>query len=314
MPAWGNNNNQPDGVQYNQDMISGIGDHSILEIVDADVNGPALSVTNSNAGGAALALSVPNGKSEFGSPVTMFSDFTCEGIITCGDIDSESAIDLEGALKVGPINGAGEIDSGGSAVLSQNLNIGTNNVTNVVVIGQAGNDVQVAAAVLDVVGDLHVGPAGAAGDIDSGGNGVAPRDLNVGTNAGTDDVVIGHAGHDLVVNSDNIDLVGALQVGPADNPGLIDSGGSVVTPRHLKIGTSTSTDDVQIGNGNGFVDLMQITRLNDNGLVLDDAATVAAGTGFIFNDAGHGAGDSLDVYAGGALIGWFDANGWVVNP
>jgi len=246
----------------------------------------ALQLINTSAHGDARALLVTSGKSEFEADVIMSSDLAVDGAISANDVDVAANVDIEGVLRVGPAAGGGLIDSGGTAVTPQTLSIGTENITDDVVIGHGGHDLVVNSDLLDLDGALQVGDALAAGSIDAGGNPNA-QNLQIGTNATTDDVVIGHAGHDLVVNSDNIDLVGALQVGPADNPGLIDSGGSVVTPRHLKIGTSTSTDDVQIGNGAGFVDMFQIARMNDNGLVMDDAATVAAGTGLIFNDAGH---------------------------
>lgn len=77
--------------------------------------------------------------------------------------------------------------------------------------------------------------------------------------------------------------------------------------------TNVHADDVQIGNGDGFVDMFQITRMNSFGLVLNAAPAVnepLTGCGLVFNDAGHGNGDAIDFYTEGTLRGWIDQNGW----
>ena len=236
-------------------------------------------------------------------------------------------------LRVGQNDAVGgHIDANGDgAVAGRPLLIGNTQFrTSEVKIGRLGVNVTVVADlnvgddlnVIDdlsvggdcgIIGNLLVGAPLAAAAINAAGNPVA-MPLNIGAAATTAGVNIGRNGQqvsiadDLLIGGD-CDLAGALQVGALAAAGTIDAGGNP-NAQDLQIGTVATTDNVVIGNGDGVVDMFQIARMNSFGLVLDGAATVAAGTGLIFNDAGHGFGDALDVYTGGALRGWFDANGW----
>jgi len=287
--AWGN---EGDVNHANQDMIGQA--NCRLEVTDPDEGDAAILAATPHDGANDFALRISDGKSRFEDKV-IADDLTVSGVLELnGDNNisgDASAITILDELHV---NEALFMEAGGQCEAEFTFTAGVN-----------------------VGGALVVGPGDAAGVIDARpGAGPTARDLQIGTNAGTDDVVIGHAGHNLEVNSDVLDLVGALQVGPVDGAGLIDSGGTLATPRHLKIGANVGTDNIQLGNGNGVVDILQTGRMNSNGLVLNDAAAVDTpntGCGLIFNDAGHGgAGDAIDFYTEGELRGWIDENGWNV--
>ena len=129
-------------------------------------------------------------------------------------------------------------------------------------------------------------------------------------NAASRSLVVSGAKADFGVD---VDLHGELRLGPANNPGLINSGGSAETPRNLIIGGLNVTDDVLIGNGDGVVDIMQTGRMNSFGLVLDESANVVAGTGIIYSAAGH-ANPAIEFWTDGNLAGWMDVNGWHAGP
>jgi len=123
---------------------------------------------------------------------------------------------------------------------------------------------------VSVDGNLTVGPSDAAGNINSGSVPATPRDLNIGTQTRTDDVVIGRAGKNVEVNSAKLDVDGDLKVGPTDASGKIDSGGSIVTPRSLLIGSGAETSNVVISHDDGDVAIpapMTVGSSDDAGMI-----------------------------------------------
>jgi hypothetical protein len=159
---------------------------------------------------------------------------------------------------------------------------------------------------VDIDGQLQVGPANAAGEIDSGGD-QNPQELRIGTNNVTTDVVIGRDGHDTLVRSD-------LKVGPADDAGSIESCGTTNAPQDLNIGTNGETNGIFLGRAGVTVDVQCQTRLNSNALIMNDALAIndANGCGQVFNAVGHPGPNMpcMDFYINGAVVGWVDANGW----
>ncbi len=240
--------------------------------------------------------------------------------INTGTLANDRALKVTGKTEM-----VGELAVNGSIIISgpeqglytennDTLHVGSTETTGLVIIGNADEGARILGDVV-ITGTLKVGEGVAPASIDTGGD-PDPLNLNIGAGASTADVTLSRAGKDVNV-ADDLNVGGDLKVGPDDGGGFIDSGGTVVSPQHLKIGTSTDTEDVLIGRANQTVEMMAQARLNSNGIVMNDAASVndvpTAGCGMIFNDAGHGNGDSIDFYTGGTLRGWLDSTGFVVN-
>lgn len=189
----------------------------------------------------------------------------------------------------------------------RDLNIGTQNSTEDVTIGRNNQDVV-------INGDLIIGAGlGNAGIIDAQLDGAAARELKIGTQNSTADITIGRVDQDVKI-ADDLDVNGDLKVGPDNDAGKIDSGGTELSPQHLKIGNATTTKDIVLGRSGRTVDFNTQARMNGKGLVMNDAASVSealSGCGLVFNSDGHnGGGASIDFYTEGVLRGWVDSNGF----
>lgn len=237
-----------------------------------------------------------------GIDVTVVDDLNVGG--DCG---------IAGDLQVGPAGGAAAINAAGNPV-GMPLNIGAAATTTGVNIGRNGQQVSIADDLLiggdcDLAGALLVGPAGAAGAIDSGGSAVTPRGLSIGTTNVTGDVTIGRAGTDVII-TDDLSVSGKLIVnGHVEGFGgnQIDFDDEVHTNEALFIEAGGQCDGAFTFNA--LLDIDAITRLNSNGLVLDGAANPAAGCGIIYNPNGH-ANPAIDFFAGGEFAGWMDEDGF----
>ncbi len=216
---------------------------------------------------------------------------------------------VAGQMAVGDLANGGRIDTNTVAQNPGDLLLGTLAQTKDVKVGRNGQTVT-------VNGNLVVGGAAAAvAKIDAELDGASARKMKIGTQASTDDITLSRAGKDVNV-ADDLNVDGDLKVGPTDDGGVIDSGGTVVSPQHLKIGTSTDTEDVLIGRADQTVDMMAQARMNSNGIVMNGASSVtdALGIGFVVNAVGHGNGASIDFYINGVVQGWLDATGFVNAP
>jgi len=160
-------------------------------------------------------------------------------------------------------------------------------------------------------GSLAVGPDDAAGELDSGGTGVSPQDLKIGTGIVTEDVEIGRTGKEVYVKG-RLDAEEHVRVGTAANDGLIDAADDA---RDLKIGTQVDyTGDLILSRSGKMTDIMGKTRHNGMQVIINDAATLGAATGcgFMYNSNGHPGPNEpcIDFYVDGTLVGYIDANGW----
>ena len=140
-----------------------------------------------------------------------------------------------------------------------------------------------------------------------------PQDLRIGGGL-TGNVRIGHdPGLTLVLGTFRVEGgdIPNMQVGRIDTSGTIDSGGDAATPQVLKIGRNTGTDNLELGRSGKNVDMKADTRMNSNELIMDGKASLATGSGFVYNATGSGSmGESIDVFIGGTKVGYWDSAGW----
>jgi hypothetical protein len=102
----------------------------------------------------------------------------------------QGRLQIDERLNVGPADDVGQIDANNA----HDLQLGTQNATDDVVIGRSTKNVEIAAAVLDAEGEFRIGPNNGAGKIDSGGSAGTPEDLKVGTQTVTSNVQLGRSG------------------------------------------------------------------------------------------------------------------------
>jgi len=300
-------------------------DSQAFDDADVIVESPRLRIgTDSAAGGFIDA----NGDGALaGRPLQIGTTQFRTSSVVIGRTDL--SVKVHAPLLVGDGAAAiGLIDADWDGAGTRPLGIGTQASTANVTIGRAGIAVAIAddlsvgddLSILgdcDLAGALLVGPGGAAGTIDSGGSAVTPRGLSIGTTNVTSDVTIGRAGTDVII-TDDLSVGGGLVLdGHVSGFGgnQIDFDDEVHTNEALFIeaggqceGEFTFTNAVNI---NGFLDIDAIARMNSNGLVLDGAANVVAGTGIVYSAAGH-ANPAIEFWTDGNLAGWMDVNGWHV--
>ena len=217
--------------------------------------------------------------------------------MTLGNIDGQ-------VHEVGHLDGNGSEDELLPDPLD--LKIGTRILTGDLTLGRIGRTCAINSAL--EIGADEDDPA----LLDAALDDADPRELKIGTQASTDDITLSRAGKDVNV-ADDLNVGGDLKVGPTDDGGVIDSGGTPAAIQHLKIGTGTGTKDVTIGRAGRTVDMMAQARMNSNGIVMNGASSVtdAAGIGFVVNAVGHGNGASIDFYINGVVEGWLDSTGFV---
>ncbi len=210
---------------------------------------------------------------------------------------------------------ASRIDAYGNGGNPDTLFIGSQAHTTAVGLGRNGQLTRVLGRLsVDeegaVGGDLSVGPTDDAGHIDSGGDDLSPQDLEIGTQDGTSDVIIGRNGQQARFDG-ALAVMQAVQVGPSDSAGQIDSGGSALSPQDLKVGTDSVSSNLILGRSGKKVDIKGDARMNGAELIMDSSSGLSSGCGFVYNATGSGtAGESIDVYIGGTKVGYWDANGW----
>jgi len=181
-----------------------------------------------------------------------------------------------------------------------------------------------------LLGAVKVGPAGAAGSIDSGGSAGTPRGLNIGTGNVTTAIEISRADQPTTVNgsltvdqastltgavtaASTLKVSGAVTVGPNNAAGRIDAvptaGGAA---NLIEVGGQNSTSDVKLGRVGQTIDMFGQARLNSNAMVVNGAASLTAvgGAGFVYNAVGWGNGPSIDFYLNGVMVRFVDATGW----
>jgi len=105
---------------------------------------------------------------------------------------------------------------------------------------------------------------------------------------------------------------GDLFVGPNNGAGKINSGGTVANPQNLSIGAGTETANLQLGRAGQLVDFNTLLRMNGNGMIMNNAASLTAANGFgiVLNPVGWGNGPSYDFYFNGMVLRYCDATGW----
>ncbi|MFH0765880.1 MAG: hypothetical protein V2A61_05610 [Calditrichota bacterium] len=291
-------------------------------VEDLDANAVALQTTNTSTDGDARALKV-TGKTELDGLVIRHTQNCCKlneingygiyigdespsGGVNIGRSGQDVYLNADTRVNGLVVIQNGSLESGNPEDL--NLYLGTNpGFTENVEIGQNGSDVV-------VHGNLIVDAAqGNPGRMDAQVDGANPRNLEIGSQNASADIVLGRDGHE-VRTVDDMKVGGDLNVGPTNDGGRINSGGTALTPQSLKIGTLTGTADVVLGRAGRTVDHSCQARLNSNGIVLNNAAAVGdiptAGCGFIFNNGGHGGGPAIDFYTEGVLRGWVDSLGF----
>ena len=308
-----------------------------------DRDRPAIWAINSNAGASALALRV-DGKLEVNGHMVNANDsievdaeFHVNDLLAAeaqlhvvGGITAESYALIDGRISAGDIN-----DANNAALHATNSNIGANARA----VKATGMSEMVANVNVDAdTTGLKVSNASARagsralmvdGKSQFDGATTFNNDVTFDDGEVTCNVELHvdntlFAEENLHVEGDirgiggitldgNIDLEGQLTVGPENSAGIIDAGGAVLTPQNLKIGTGTTTNDVQLGRAGQNFDIFTQARHNSNGVVLNDDASLTAGTGigFIVNAVGHGNGPSIDFYVNGAVQGWLDTTGFV---
>ena len=208
-------------------------------------------------------------------------------------LNGPTTIDAPLTLKGGE-GDCGAVDSTNDAPLW----VGTGNNTGMVVLGNTNENLRILSNDINVLGTID-------GDND---------DLEIGTTADTDDLILGRNGKDVNV-VDDLNVGGVLLVGPGNADAQIDANGSAGI-QDLKIGAdSVHTDDIILGHGaaTSVVDIKQTARMNSKGIVMNNAAavdTALTGCGIIFNSNGHGNGASIDFYTLGALQGYLDSTGF----
>lgn len=197
---------------------------------DLTVNGQRIFINTGNIDGG-------NGDGNF--TLTM-GGLTAEKIVI-GRNNADNGTTIPHWLRVGKDEegvSPGLIDANaGGEEPTQNLNLGTGATTEDVVVGKNGNDVVIKGNLL-VDGNGAELPAVIDALIDD----ADPRPLNIGTNgASSADTTIGNGTHTVKIPT-------SLQVGPTDNVGRIDSGGTGLLPKNLCVGGGTGTDEVLLGN------------------------------------------------------------------
>ena len=131
------------------------------------------------------------------------------------------------------------LESKGTVEDPEDLIIGTEEETADVLISKSGQTTKIKSS------QLHVGPSGAAGEIDSGGvDEESKQDLKIGTGDGTDDVVISKQDQVCVIDCN-------LRVGRKEiddiHTSRIDAYGHNGLPDLLCIGTLEHTNEVHLG-------------------------------------------------------------------
>jgi hypothetical protein len=263
-----------------------VGSHSTLRINDVnngDDDAVALDTINLSDNGDARALRV-SGQAE----IELMPD--------------NLGGDAQTALKVDATEGVEDnlaINAVGRSEFSIPAFVHANPVTLFNVDGSnlgGGND---RALVVEGKTDLN-------GDVEVDANLAVTGDASVGDDLTvTDDASIGG---DLTVTG-AADVDGALAVGPSNNVGLIDSGGSAITTRALKIGSQNVTAHLELSRSGQYAKMQGDLVVNGKSLILDSA--ISLGFGFLYNSVGHGAGGaSIDVYIAGNVVGYWDSLGW----
>ncbi|MCF7809973.1 hypothetical protein K9N50_03185 [bacterium] len=287
-----------------------------LKINDLDGEGNALETINNGAGNALKVtgksnldtiLITDNEINAPGAHLKLGTDATTGNVYVC---HNDRDLYLRGSrIELGNVAWIlSDIEEGQGSIEAvpeddQHLRLGiNNNDTLKVVISNAGADPVLVQNDLDVQGDINaeggaqIGPAAAAGVIDSGGsveNGL--QDLEIGGGAGTDNVLLSKSGKTTQVK-------GAIDVNENANiDGTLHVDGNVDTDGTLQV--------------DGNTNLGGITCLNENELVVNSATSVSSpgsGCGLVYNPNGHPGPDDpcIDFYVAGAVVGWIDANGW----
>jgi len=226
-----------------------------------------------------------------------------------GALHVDQAATVEGQMTVGPNNAVGRIDANNN----HDLQIGTQAGTDDVVLGKANHNVEVYGNLrvippIAALGNVVVGPDDAVGRIDANNT----HDLQLGTQAGTDDVAIGRSGKNVEIAAAILDVEGEFRIGSTSSAGKVDSGGSSSSPLNLLLGSQNVTADVQLGRSGKIVDVMGNERVNSNQVIVNGASSLTAtgGAGFVFNSLGHGNGASIDFYINGVMVHYLDATGW----
>ncbi|MBM3328330.1 MAG: hypothetical protein FJY67_02505 [Calditrichaeota bacterium] len=131
------------------------------------------------------------------------------------------------------------------------INAGTNGT-----LSMGGDSAQVSIGQLNhrttvegdmrIIEEVRIGNFQGSGMIDANGdpNG---QSLKIGSDISTSDVEIGRSGYKVVIKTNLLGASGTLSVGPSDNVGKIDSGGTGVAAKALHIGTGIQTAGVKIG-------------------------------------------------------------------
>lgn len=152
----------------------------------------------------------------------------------------------------------GQIDGNGTEgpiPVPLDLKIGTRDVTSDVYLGNTAHSVVVNAPVR--FGGAHL----AAAQIDGALDGAASRNIAIGTQNTSADVILARAGQDVIVQED-LGVRGVLTVGPNNNVGQIDGNNS----HKLQLGTQNATTDVDISRSGR-------TTTVKSALVVDQALT-----------------------------------------
>ena len=316
--VWGNalgNQNEE------QDLVSPVdpeeGDPAIIRVNDVNNNDaarPAIYAKNRNVGANARALKV-EGTSELRGHVNVHGPLFITGVENGLYSKNNDPLLIGSSVDTGEVIIGGDHDNvrtvsnlrvqNGLDGTNSDLNIGATNRTNDVNIGRDDQDVNVVDD-LNVGGDLQVGAAAAAGVIDAGGD-PAAQNLQIGSGNSTADVQIGRNNQNTIVRS-NI-----LKVGPANNPGGIDSGGTQAAPQHLKIGVNNVTEDVIIGRDTRTVVVQTQVRMNENAIIMNNGTAIdnVNACGIVLNPAGHAGipAPTFDFVVWGLVVACIDANG-----
>ncbi len=220
-----------------------------------------------------------------------------------------------GRSQVGMVH-ASRIDAYGNAGNPDVLHIGTQSHTTGVAISRTGTLTHVYGS-MEINEGLKIGTSESDGLIDCNAAPEGDSDLKLGTLDNTRNVIIGRADHDVNVADDlnvggDCAVVGGLHVGPEADAGMIDAGGDIAIPQDLKVGTGVGTQDVKIGRAGQTLDIFAQARANGNSVILNNAASITAGTGcgLLYNADGQGALEpSIDFYINGACVYYIDSAG-----
>jgi len=130
----------------------------------------------------------------------------------------------------------GLIDGNGTLAAPLDIQLGTGFESANTEIGRSGQAVKIHTATRFGNG------AGTAARLDAELDGAASRNIEIGGQNTSADIILGRAGQDVIAQED-LAVRGILTVGPNNNVGQIDANNA----HDLKVGTQNATTDVEVG-------------------------------------------------------------------